>query len=214
MASEVDICNLALGNIRAASINSLTEQSIQAQQCKLRYGQLRDQLLRAMPWQFAHSVKPLSVLSIEVFQWSYAYSRPTDVLLINRLIRNWDTTDAESSPVYPNNAINNSIHREPVGYEMQNIDGQQVIVSHEADLHIDYQVKVTDPNLFAPDFISAFSWLLSAELAIPLAGIEGGRQLRQDAYSIYQNYLNEAIANNLNEQYHVTPDSEFVTDRW
>ena len=42
MASEVEICNLALSNIRAGSINSLTEGSLQAQICKLKYPILRD----------------------------------------------------------------------------------------------------------------------------------------------------------------------------
>ena len=48
MASEIDICNLALGHIRAGTINSLDEGSVQAKQCKLKYPIMRDQITKIM----------------------------------------------------------------------------------------------------------------------------------------------------------------------
>ena len=85
MASEIEICNLALSNIRAGSINSFTEGSLQAQQCNLKYSILRNRVLKES-WGFNHKIRALSVLTTEVFNWVYAYQYPTDCLKINRLV--------------------------------------------------------------------------------------------------------------------------------
>ena len=82
MASDVEICNIALSNIRAGSINSLDENSLQAQQCKLKYALLRDRMLTEVPWTFNRKIRALSVLTTEIFNWAYAYQYPTDCLKI------------------------------------------------------------------------------------------------------------------------------------
>jgi hypothetical protein len=215
MTSQVEICNLALGNIRAGSINNLDEKSVQAQQCKLRYPILLNQLLRDGPFQFAHGVKPLALLdSTELFRWAYAYQYPADCLKVNRLMLNWESINNITSVSQAAlGDMRQSIERQQVPYEILNVDGNQVIGSNNADLYIDYQVDVTDPNLFDSLFVQTFSWLLSAELAIPLIGAETGRQLRSDSMTVYQGMYNTALASTMNEQYDYTPDSEFVTVR-
>lgn len=90
MASEIDVCNLALSNIRAGSINSLNENSLQAQLCKLKYSILRDRCLREIPWQFNHKIRALSPVTDNIFNWAYSYSYPADCLKINRLIGEYE----------------------------------------------------------------------------------------------------------------------------
>ena len=58
MTSVVDICNLALSNIRAGSINNIDEVSLQAQQCKLKYPFMRDRLLTGR-----------SIIKLERYPW-------------------------------------------------------------------------------------------------------------------------------------------------
>ena len=83
MASEIEICNLALGNIRAGSINSFTEGSIQAQQCNLKYSIIRDRCLREIVWSFNRKIEALATLSsVTIFNWAYAYQYPSDCLKI------------------------------------------------------------------------------------------------------------------------------------
>jgi len=53
MTSKTDICNLALQNIGANSIATLTDGSIEATMCNLRYESIRKSILELHPWNFA-----------------------------------------------------------------------------------------------------------------------------------------------------------------
>lgn len=217
MASEIEICNLALSNMRSQSINSFTEGSLQAQQCKLKYPILRDRLLTEIPWGFNHKIKALSLLSTEIFNWAYAYQYPTDCLKINRLVGAHEelaNADADVvSRMRESELFSLSDIRVKIPYEVFNFSNNKVIGSNDADLRIDYSAKVTDPNLFSNDFIMAFSHLLTSELAIPIIGAETGRQIRSDSLQLYKTYLDAAIANDMNEQYDTPALSEFETIR-
>lgn len=217
MTSEVEICNLALSNVRAGSINSLDEGSLQAQTCKLKYSIIRDRLLTELSWGFNRRITPLAVLTTEIFNWAYAYQYPSDCLKILRLVGAHEellNADADvvsrllDSQLLPLRDIRNK-----VAYEVFNFDDNKTIGANEADLRIDYAIKITDANLFSNDFVMAFSHLLGAELAIPLVGVESGRQLRSDSLAIYQSYLDAALVNDLNDGHEDPGDSEFVTVR-
>lgn len=217
MASVVEICNLALSNIRAGSINSLTEGSLQSQICKLKYPFIRDRCLTEMPWGFNRKIRGLSVLTTEIFNWARAYQYPIDCLKIHRLVGAQEelaNADADvvsrliDSQLLPINDIRNQIP-----FEVFNFNDNKVIGTNEAELRIDYAAKVEDPNLFTTDFIMALSHLLASEIAIPIVGAELGRQLRSDSFQIYKSYLDAAITNDLNDQYDTPPESEFVTVR-
>lgn len=217
MTSVVDICNLGLSNIRAGSINSLDEGSLQAQQCKLQYPFLRDRLLAEIPWSFNRKIKPLSVLTTDIFNWAYAYAYPSDCLKIQRLVGAHEQLLNGSADVISRRLDSQllpvSSIRAQVSYAIFNFENVKTIGANEAELRLDYSAKITDPNLFSSDFIMAFSHLLGAQLAIPIIGDKVGRQLRSDSMQIYQSYLNSAIANDMNEQYDEPALSEFETIR-
>jgi len=217
MASEVEICNLGLSNIRAGSINSLDESSLQAQLCKLKYPFIRDRVLAEIPWSFNHKITSLQLLTTEIFNWAYAYKYPVDCLKIHRLVGSYEelaNADADvvsrlvDSQLLPLRDI-----RRQVEYEIFNFDNVKTIGANEADLRIDYSAKVTDPNLFSVDCIMAISHLLAAELAIPIVGAELGRNLRNESLQLYKVYLDAALANDMNEQYFSPGLSEFETVR-
>ena len=213
MASEVEICNMALSNIRAGSINSLDESSLQAQQCKLKYPFLRDMLLRDVPWNFAHKVGVLALLTDDLFNWVYAYQYPSDCLYINNLILNFeefgDTGDGVTRARHIEDIYTPDLGRQ-VKYEIQNVDGNKVIAANEPELRISYRKKVTDPDLFDTLFIQAFAQLLASELAIPVVGAEVGRKLKSDALKLYESYLLEATATTKNESYVPPVESDFI----
>ena len=217
MASEVEICNIALSNIRAGSINSLDEGSLQAQQCKLKYPFLRDRLLTEVSWGFNHKIRALSALTTDIFNWAYAYQYPIDCLKINRLVgahEELSNADADVvSRLLDSQLLPLKDLRSQIPYEVFNFDDNKTIGANEADLRISYLAKVINPNLFTVDFIMSFSHLLSSELAIPIVGAEVGRQLRSDSLQLYKQYLNAAITNDLNEQYDTPALSEFETIR-
>ena len=217
MASEVEVCNLALANIRAGSINSLAGTSQQAQICKLKYPFVRDQVLNDLPWQFAHKLKPLELTTDEIFNWANAYQYPADCMQINRLVGPFEETKSDESEVI-SRLIEEDLRarrelRAQITYEIFNIDDNRVIGTNEPDLRVDYRAEITDPNLFSPPFIMALSHLLASEIAIPIVGAEMGMKLRIDSLQIYTNYIASAMASDMNEQYHPPGDSEFVTTR-
>lgn len=217
MASVVEVCNLALSNIRAGSINSLTEGSIQAQQCKLKYPILRNRCLREIPWQFNRKIRALAPVTTDIFNWAYAYSYPVDCLKIKRLVGSFEGIPAGSTDVISRRLDSRVIDlkgaRRQIPYEVFNFDNSKVIGSDQPELRIDFAAKVEDPNLFSDDFIMALAHLLSSELAVPIVGAELGRALRKDSLQLYQSYLNSAIADDMNDQYLTPSESEFVTIR-
>lgn len=215
MASVVEIGNLALSHIRAGTINSLTEASVQAQQVSLLYPILRDQVLQDAPWQFARKVQALALRTDELFNWVYAYQYPSDCIKIRRLIINFEEINSSvgvRSRFYDPNLAFPGV-RDKVKYQIQNVNGDKVIAANEMELRAEYTVKVEDPNLFDPQFILGLSHLLAAHLAVPLVGTDLGAKLQRDMLSIYRGYIDSATAADLNEQFQEQPDSDFITIR-
>ena len=217
MASEVEVCNLALSNIRAGSINSLTEGSLQSQLCKLKYPILRDRCLRELTWQFNRKIKALATVTTDIFNWAYAYQYPVDCLKIKRLVGSFEEIPAGSvdviSRLRDERVLPLKDIRTQIPYEVFNFDDKKTIGSDQPDLRIDYAAKITDPNLFSDDFILALSHLLASELAVPIVGAELGRALRNDSLQLYKQYFAAAISSDQNDQYFDPPASDFVTVR-
>lgn len=217
MASEIEVCNLALSNIRAGSINSFTEGSLQAQICKLKYSILRDRCLREIPWQFNHKIRALASSTTDIFNWAFAYQYPVDCLKINRLVGAFEELPAGSVDVVSRRLDSRVIPlkdiRRQIPYEVFNFDDNKLIGSDQPELRIDFASKVTDPNLFSDDFIMALSHLLASEMAIPIVGAELGRALRSDSLQLYRQYLASAISTDQNDQYFMPSESDYVTIR-
>lgn len=218
MASQIQIVNLALSNIRAGSINSLTEASLPAQVASLKYDILRDRCLTEIPWQFARHILPLASVTTEIFNWGYAYSYPINCLDIARLIPEHeelttDTTTGVVSKLRDSEIISLKTRRTQIAYEVFNFDGVKLIGADETNLRIDYTIKIENPNLFSNDFILAFSHLLAAEMAVPIVGGEQGREFRKDSLALYDRYLKSAITTDLNDGHIEPSESEFITAR-
>lgn len=217
MASEVEICKMALSHIRAGSINSLTESSVQAQQCKLFYPLVRDQMLRDLAPHFAKRVRALAERSgDDIFNWAYSYQYPSDCLKVLKLRPNYEEVQQGEPTIYSRyRDLNYPIPDldSAVNYEIQNIDDNRVIVTNEQQVRADIIIRVEDPNLFDIQHIFALSYLLASELSIPLVGVEKGRALRGDNLQIYNQYVDTASVEQLNESHADVPDSEFITVR-
>lgn len=211
MASVVDICNIALSNIRAGTINSIDDNTVQAKHCKMMYPILRDQMLTDNVWQFATRLKPLSLLTSEVFGWTYVYKYPSDCLYINELIPEY--SDTTNQP-YLGKVVNPSTIQDiKIEYDVMNVDGVKVIVTNQENLRINYRSREDDASLYDTQFYMTLAYLLAAESAIPLVGMEKGRALRQDNLQLYGEYLRNAIAMTGNQEVSIMSESEFISVR-
>jgi len=151
-----------------------------------------------------------------VFNWVFAYQYPSDCLKLERLILDFEEVSSEDGGALRHRHIEDlftpDLERQ-IKHEIINIDGNKVILANEQNLRIKYAKRVTDPNLFDITFIQTFVYLLSSSLAVPVVGGDLGRGFRSDNLQLYQTFLKAAIANDKNEGFTPTPDSEFIMIR-
>lgn len=143
MASQVDICNLALRDIGANPISSIEETSKEAKVCADYWSLLLDELLEEHPWDFAKKWVALALDGTHTFidsRYDYAYTKPNDY------IRMCDTE------------LN-------FNYEVRG----QLIVTNEEGAEIEYIWRITDTTKFPPYFIRALVSLLRSRICGPLA---------------------------------------------
>jgi hypothetical protein len=83
MPSAVDICNRALSRVGEARITSLADDSKQARACSSAYALVRDEVLRAHPWNSAITRASLPKLSSSPsFGYDNEYQLPSDCLRV------------------------------------------------------------------------------------------------------------------------------------
>lgn len=182
MANEVTICNLALAELGATLIESLSERQKSAQYCKLIYETARDAVLRDHDWSFARSRQQLALLSDQYPGFSFAYQYPTNCLKDRSI---WNDTDLLTET-------------EKVPYEISSSkdNTHKVILTNHENAILIYTAKIKDPNVFDQSFIDALKYRLASDLAVPLKGDVG---LKKSAFQMYQYYIGLAKANSANE---------------
>jgi hypothetical protein len=139
MASNVQICNLALHRLGAQPITTIVAPFNNELERKLgsMFPLLRDLEQGAYPWAFCRQrVQLAQSTSTPVFGWSYAYQLPTD------FVGNPKTSD-------------NSNFK---------IEGD-LLLSDQSSLYLSYTAVITDPTKFSAEFIE----LLVARIALELS---------------------------------------------
>lgn len=194
--TDIQICNTAIARIGSTMfIEAMSESSKQAQVCNLFYSQCRDQVLQAYPWKFARKTIPLQLLTETVPGWEYVYSYPNDCLRAIRL-------------VYETGAPPSGIKIE---YDIVSVGNGKAIVCNQPEMYLEYTKRIDNPALFDAMFVSAFAWLLAAEIATPLVA---DAKSAQSAMNAYRATVTDALANSWNEGYEgQIPDSEFIRVR-
>lgn len=208
MTSKVELANTALAHIRAQSINSFTEASLNAQYVNLFYDQVRDSMFRDHNWNWARSEKPLALLAdVDLFDFAYSYQYPSDCLRINYLKSPLNQVNSTTEGFafrphyYDDNPYNDLASRRlRIPYAIRNIDGNRVIGANEPDLWVDYRLSVTDPNKYDSTFRLAFPWYLAAHLAMPILGGEVGRAERGVCMQMYVEAIKASMADDMNEE--------------
>ena len=159
MASEVEICNLALARLGdAATVVSIDppEGSAQAEHCAMFYPMARDTLLAQHPWGFAQRrVRPARLAA--------GYLLPDDCLCVN------DTGRAK-------------------GWHVENSDGHVLLAADFEIQEIRYTARIKDATRFPPLFVSALGWQLASMMAGAVlkgeAGIQMGAVCAQQAAQV------------------------------
>lgn len=196
MSSEVSICNIALSHVGSYPIQSLSESTKEARECKLHYYATRDAVLRAHNWGFAKKRLTLALLSDTYSGYDYAYSYPSDCLVVREI---YDESGAFTGTIY-DEETDEYVATGRVEYEISiNSDlTQRVILTDKEDAELIYTARVTDPNLLDSLFQDALALRLAATLAQPLKQKPG---LTKDLIAQYQQLIGVAKAADANEKY-------------
>lgn len=173
MASEVDICNLALGKLGATAITSLAAPStFEEEQCKLWYPVCRDAVLEEHTWSWASARYKLNPTGNDpVWGDDIQYQRPQGIVAVARLYANTNTRDL-------------------IPPEQWKVEGQH-IYSSEAAAYAVCVTRVLDPQRFTGLFVSALAARLAAELCNPLTE---NTALSQQLWGEYAQKVREAAA--------------------
>ena len=197
MATEIDICNLALAHLGDdATIASIKppEGSAQAEHAARFYPIARNALLETHTWNFASKRVALATTTNTLEQWEYAYVAPADMMtplaIISPTAQN-DYSTRMSSGDTPGGITSNysptivAGHYTPQQFAVEGI----YIYSNQENALLRYQSIVTDPSKFSPLFVVTLSWHLASMLAGPIIKGDQGMAQAKRCAEIMQGYL-------------------------
>lgn len=164
MVAETDLVNAALRLVGGNSITSLSDGSNGANVASDIYEELRDDLLRSHPWNFATKRVKLAQSSVTpVSEFDYAYPVPSDWL---RTVSVHDN-DANTGTVY---------------HKIELHENAISVMCSSNEVWLRYVARVVDPNVMASDFRRTLVLSLARDMAIPIAS----------SNSLYTNLANRA----------------------
>lgn len=167
MASEVDICNMALRVLNVKPIVALSPGVTQAvRDCALFYPQARNKTLEDFPWQFAcrrKALTPFEIPEIWAEVYGYAYVYPSDALKLWGLYAPGGKYPVESKIVRAET-------------------GERIVLTDEENAEGEFTLADVQTSWFSAAFVDAVAALLRSYLAIPLTG---DRNKKVEAYQEY-----------------------------
>lgn len=198
MASQVSICNQALGWLGANLIISLNDDNKEAQLCKTNYPDIRNAVLEEREWTFCVRRISLSPLVLEpVYGYTNQFLIPPQVIRILNVpdTRFGDTDDnligtgLGSAKEGPDQQPQLSTFRVE-SLEQPTATGK-VLLANVDSVFLRVIWRVTNIGLYTPMFIQCLAARIAADLAIPLTQ---NRALQKDMWMLYQNKLDKASA--------------------
>jgi hypothetical protein len=155
MASETDICNIALIELGEEQIMSLTEGSKAARLCNLVYDDTRDAVLREHPWNFSIKRVELAKLTTNpAFEYDSQFQLPSDCL---RVVRTDDSLDP------------------------YRVEGNKLL-SYNDSVKIEYISRIEDTSRFDSLFVEVLAVRIAAKLSYNLSDNNNLTQFLEQKY--------------------------------
>lgn len=198
MATEVDICNLALSRVMINEyIHALDENTSGAHSCRIIYPLARDLLQSEYPWPFLMAREQLVALVDGARGgWQYGYTLPADLLRVVEL----------KSPFR-----NPTTYQRPP-FKIEAGSYGRILLTDEKDPELVYIAQNSDPTTFPPSFVDALAWKVAMDLALSVPGKESLLQRCREGYAAS---LQSALITLLVEgQEEPEPESSFITVRY
>lgn len=208
MATEVDICNLALALLGdSATVSSIDppEGSPQAGHCARFYPMARDSFLEMHAWGFASKRATLALSTVTSAQWAYVYFAPNGMLNVlgvfdpaapDDIMTGIPLSDAATGTLPVGSGVFT-----PQPYVLESNDnGDQLIYTNQQDAVLHYTGKIVNAAKFSPLFVDALAWLLASKLAGPIIKGDAGVKAAQAAYNAFLAAKGMAITSDANQR--------------
>lgn len=189
MASQIEICNLALQSAGTRSqINSLDDNTQSARTIKLFYQSTLDELLAAAQWNFAQKFLVAGLITslpgapgngdtgsgtvwgptLPAPGWLYQYSYPADCVKVNYVIPQgqWGYYLAQAQTDGPWKALQTLA----VPFIISNSNDAKVINTNAQQAILEYTMRIDNTALFEANFVTAFAGRLAKKICLPLSG--------------------------------------------
>lgn len=178
--TQLQVINLSLVNLGQNVITQaqLTANALpSAVAANLWWEPCRDEVLGANNWSFATVTLSLTALDINDVKWDYCYAYPTVSLCASSM---WN--------VY-NDATSTTKDQQEFTVRYIPTLGVTAIFSDLDSAIAEYTYKVTDTTLWTNEFIMAFSYRLSAAMAMSLTG---AKDKGIEAMQLFNGLISEA----------------------
>lgn len=150
------VCNLALSYVgNGQAINSLEENTLEAQQSKIHYGPTRDELLEGFPWRFATRRAVLAPLADTRTGWDFVYALPADFLAAQRIWNGERRSRPDDEIPFQLEALGSGVN--PSGH---------CLLTDQSAAELIYTSECPTVALWTPTFVQAVAWALAAKLAL------------------------------------------------
>lgn len=210
MASDVDICNLALAHLGdVATVASIDPPSGEAQaaHCARFYPIARDSLLEMHPWNFATTRVALAyAASNPTSTWEYAYAGPADAVNYISILDPAAADDysvgipMSNSGLYAAPVVGLGVYT-PQPFDVEkDANGNPIILTNQKDAVLRYTQYVSDPTRFSPLFVLCLSHYLASFLAGPLLKGEVGRAEAKEQLRLAMTYQEGAESSDSNQR--------------
>jgi len=166
--TETSIANAALALLGERRIDSLSDGSVLANMIAERFGDLRDSLLRMLPWNFATVRASLAASSTRP-DWEFAWAYP----LPGDFVRLLEVDDGTSRLPYM-------------------VEGQNIVTGISSPLAVTYTGRVTDPELMDPLYRDCLSALIAVDFA---EAVTGSGKLKQVFTIFTERFMAAGVAN-------------------
>jgi hypothetical protein len=167
MASEVSICNQALGWLGQTPIVSLDDASVTAQLCKANYDEARLTVLEEGVWSFAQERFRLGAVLVDGGDYN-RFHIPAQVLKVREVYTSAQYSQRAARWV---------------------VEGRY-IVTNLGEIYVIGTVDITPPSDMTAGFRAALAARLAADLAIP---ITQNNAMQASMWALYEEKLARAM---------------------
>lgn len=195
--SQISICNGALDECPAGTINSIDEDDVGARACKRRYQPTLEDLLGEHDYDAAVRRTVLAVTTNDrPGEWRFAYAMPENVASPRRILPNYTASFVNSAYILqPGQQLWTGIGFYPgnIGARYK-VAGDKIYCDLEAAVleYVSYDIRLSD---FRPLFFRAFELELASRIVMPILK---DRARQKELISMAEVARQRAMADDLN----------------